>query len=92
MTEDQESLPLDDSLPAAPADPPELRAEIARVWSLPLGEQVEVSLRQDSLDTVSGVLELAAAPDFPWDPRQPLRLRVKGFVFDSRNIVRWTCL
>jgi hypothetical protein len=92
MTEDQASLPLDDSLHAAPAAPPELRAEIARVWGLPIGERVDISLRRESLDTVAGVLELAAAPDFPWDPHQPLRLRVKGFVFDSHNIVRWTCL
>jgi hypothetical protein len=38
------------------------------------------------------LLELADAPDFPWNPRQPLQLRIKGFVFNSRDIARWSRL
>ncbi len=92
MPEHQTSLPLDLTYHPAPGAPPGLREEIARAWGLPLGERVEISLRGDSLDAVAGVLELAAAPDYPWNPRQPLRLRVNGYIFDSRAIARWTCL
>jgi hypothetical protein len=92
MPEHQADLPLDAAFNPAPAAPPELRDEIARAWGLPLGERVEISLRDGSVDTLAGVLELAAAPDFPWNPRQPLRLRVAGFVFSSRDIGRWTTL
>ncbi len=90
MFEHQASLPLDAPFQPAPAAPPDLRAEIACVWGLPLGERVELSLRGESLDTLTGVLELAAAPDFPWNPRQTLRLRVNGYAFDSRAITRWS--
>lgn len=92
MPEHQASLPLDDSFQPAPAAPRELRDEIARAWSLPLGERVEITLRNESLDTITGVLELAASPDYPWNPRQPLQLRVNGFEFTTRAIERWTHL
>lgn len=92
MPEHQDNLPLDTPYQPAPAAPPELRAEIARAWGLPLGARVEIALRDDSLDTITGVLELVASPDFPWDPHQPLRLRIKGFIFDSRAIERWSLL
>lgn len=92
MPEHQASLPLDTSFQPAPAAPADLRDEIALAWSLPLGQRVEIALRNESLDTVAGVLELADAPDYPWNPRQPLRLRVNGFIFDSRAIERWSLL
>lgn len=92
MPEHQTSLPLDAPHSPAPAAPPELRDEIARAWSLPLGERVEISLRDGQLDTIRGVLELAAAPGYPWNPREPLPLRIAGFAFSSREIVRWTKL
>jgi hypothetical protein len=89
MPEHQDSLPFDASHQPAPAAPPDLRDEIGRAWGLPLGQRVEISLRNDSLAAITGVLELAASPDFSWDARQPLQLRVRGYVFSSRAIVRW---
>jgi hypothetical protein len=89
-SEHQIDLPIDATFGPEPSAPPELRDEIARAWSLPLGERVEVSFRDGQLDTLAGVLELAAAPDFPWNPREPLTLRIAGFVFSTRDIERWT--
>lgn len=92
MPEHQADLPLDTSFNVAPAAPPDLRDEIARAWSLPLGERVEVRFRRGQFDTLAGVLELAGVPDFPWDPRQPLRLRLAGCDFDSHAIGHWKLL
>ncbi len=92
MPEHQPGLPFDAPYQPEPSAPPELRDEIARAWGLPLGERVEITLRNDSLDTITGLLELISVPDFPWNPRQPLQLRVNGFEFDSRAIERWTRL
>jgi hypothetical protein len=75
-----------------PIAPPDLRDEIAAAWGLPLGEQVEISFRGGELDAIAGVLDIAAAPAFPWNPREPLQLRIAGFTFTSREIARWTRL
>lgn len=90
MPERQADLSLDASFSAEPVALPELRDEIARAWSLPLGQRVEVCLRGSDRAAITGNLELVSAPDFPWDPHQPLRLRIAGFVFSSRDIDRWT--
>lgn len=100
MPEDQPSLPFDAQtfLPFdTPASdvaggPPELRDEVAAMWGLPLGERVEVTLRGAQVDALRGVLELATAPSYPWNPREPLQLRIAGFPFSSRAIERWTTL
>lgn len=63
-----------------------LRDEVARLWSLPLGERVEVFFKDGQLDNITGVLELAADPAYPWNPREPLALRIAGFTFSSRAI------
>lgn len=89
MSEHQTHLPLETAFSAAPGAPPELREEIASAWGLPLGRQVAVSFRDGKFAGVAGVLELAAAPDYPWNPRQPLRLRVAGCDFSSRDIEHW---
>ena len=41
---------------------------------------------------ITGILELLRAPDYPWDPHQPLKLGISGFVFSSREIASWTKL
>lgn len=92
MPEHQADLPLDTPYQPAPAAPPEIRDEIARTWSLPLGESVEVCLRDGQIDAIRGRLEIASAPDFPWDPHQPLQLRIAGYTFSSRDIEHWTRL
>ena len=42
--------------------------EIAAVWSLPLGQRVEVCFRGGKRSAVAGILELLHAPDYSWDP------------------------
>lgn len=90
MDEQQISLDLDVAYGAAPAVVPELRDEVAQLWGLPLGQRVEVCFRGGQRSAVTGILELLSAPDYPWNPRQLLRLQIAGLVFDSRDIERWT--
>ncbi|HRP04324.1 MAG TPA: hypothetical protein PLV87_05380 [Opitutaceae bacterium] len=92
MSEHQTHLPLESTFSVAPEAPPEMRDEIARVWGMPLGRRVAVSFRGGQFTSVEGVLELAAAPDYPWNPRQPLRLRIAGCDFSSRDIEHWRAL
>jgi len=91
MAEHQTNLRLDVGYEPAPAVVSELRDEIAAAWGLPLGQRVEVSLR-DERCALRGILELQRAPDYPWDGRQVLQLAVAGFVFSSREMERWTVL
>jgi hypothetical protein len=97
MPELQSDLPLDATAASAspaegPAVLPELRDEMAAAWRLPIGERVEISFLHEQLDTIAGILEIAAPPSFPWNPREPLALRVAGFAFSSRDIAQWTRL
>jgi hypothetical protein len=90
MAEVQTSLDLD--LPYAPAPAVEagLREEIAERWGIPVGKRVEVVLRPGvALPVLTGVLELRRPPEFPWNPREPLALRISGIEFSSREIERW---
>jgi hypothetical protein len=43
----------------------------------------------ESLPVLDGRLELVSAPDLPFDPREPLNLRVRGYIFSSRSIAGW---
>lgn len=92
MPDQQIELGFESPSDAAPLVVPELRDEVAAAWGLPLGERVEVCFRGSQRASITGVLELISAPDFPWDPQQALRLRIAGFVFSSREIERWTTL
>lgn len=92
MDEQQSSLDLDPGFQPAPPLVPELRDEVAALWGYPLGQQVEVCFRGGERSAVTGKLELLRAPDYPWDPRQPLRLAIAGLVFSSREIDRWAIL
>lgn len=91
LSEHQISLGLDAGYNTEPAVVPALRDEIAATWRLPLGQRVEVGFRGQR-SVVTGILELYRAPDYPWDPHQPLQLRISGLVFSSREIERWTKL
>jgi hypothetical protein len=77
---------------AAPPVTAELRDEIALAFGLPLGRRVEVCFRGSQRAAVTGILELLSTPDFPWEPRQTLRLHIAGLEFSSREIERWTIL
>ena len=90
MPENQTDLPLDALSHSGSPPAPELRDEIAAAFGLPLGERVHVSFRDSQIDAIAGKLELVVAPAYPWNPREPLALRVAGFTFSSRDIERWT--
>lgn len=80
-----------ESAPAVSAAVPQLHDEIAQAWGIPLGQIVEITFRPAfPVPAVTGRLELLSTPDFPWDPRQPLRLRIAGFSFSTRDIERWS--
>jgi hypothetical protein len=71
------------------ADDP-LVSDIARVWGLPIGRNVRIHLKEgENLPVLDGRLELVSAPDLPFDPRQTLNLRVRGYVFSNRAISGW---
>lgn len=94
MSADQLALAFDSSPVPQPGVVPHLRDEIARVWGLPLGERVEITFRPAfSVPAITGRLELRASPArYPWDPHEPLSLRVAGCDFTTRDIERWTLL
>jgi hypothetical protein len=91
MAEHQISLRLDVDYDPVPAIGTDLVDEIAATWGLPLGQRVEVTLRNQPC-ALRGTLKLERAPDYPWDGRQVLELAVAGFVFRSRDMERWTVL
>lgn len=90
MGEQQISLELDVAYSAASAGTAEIRDEIAQAWGLPLGQRLEVCFRGSQRAAITGTLELLSTPNYPWDPHQPLQLRIAGFTFNSRDIDRWT--
>jgi len=93
MTDDQLALPFDSSPELLPGPVPHLRAEIARIWALPLGEHVEIAFRPAfPLAGINGILELRSSPDLPWNPRRPLDLRIAPCDFTSRDIDHWKLL
>jgi hypothetical protein len=90
---DQLALSFDSS-PVLPANEvPHLRDEIARAWGLPLGERVEIGFRETfPISFLTGRLELRVDPTYPWDPHQPLELRLAGCDFNTRDIDHWRLL
>lgn len=82
--------------PAPELAPPEpladLVADMSRLWNLPLYQKARLTLKDHSLDDVSGRLELVHAPDLPLNPAHSLTLRVAGVTFTSRQITAWTLL
>lgn len=86
---DQLALAFDSSPVLQSGPVPHLRDEIARVWSLPLGEQVELTLRRGPCDSLRGRLDLLQSPELPWNPRQPLALSIASVAFSSHDIDRW---
>ena len=71
------------------ADDP-LIADIAKAWGLPVGKNARIHLKDsESIPVLEGRLELTSAPDLPFDARQPLSLRIRGYKFSSRAITSW---
>ena len=79
--------------PAPQLHPPDPRSgfynEVSTAWQLPVGRVVRVDLRDHDVPGLQGMLELSRAPDLPLDPHQPLKLRVGGVEFSSRQIAAW---
>ena len=92
MSGQQTSLNLDASYSTEPVVTPDLRDEIAKAWGIPLGQRVEVCLKGGERFAATGILELISTPDFPWDARKSLKLRLSGLNFTTRDIDRWTKL
>jgi hypothetical protein len=92
MDDQQEFLFADGHAPqlGMPSTDDPLVTDIAKAWGLPIGKNVRIHLKDgESLPVLDGRLELASAPDLPFDPREPLSLRVRGYVFSSRAIAGW---
>jgi hypothetical protein len=71
---------------------PTLDEEIAALWHVPIGKRVDVSLRRHDLTGTRGRLEIARAPDWPFNPRQPLALRIGHVGFTHQQIESWFLL
>ena len=86
----QSEFILGETVGEAPAVPSDICDEIAQIWGLPLGRVVTLRLLGQERIELRGRLELVKAPEYPWEKRQPLRLKVAGVVFSSREIESWT--
>ncbi len=89
MTENQTDFVFASEPSLQPGPVPHLRDEIARIWSLPLGETVDLTLLRGSCTALRGRLQLECTPGLPFDPRQPLTLSISGVLFSSRDIEHW---
>ena len=67
-------------------------SEVSAVWHLPLGQKIRVLLKGHDFPEVAGRLELARAPDFPLNVREPLHLSVGGITFLSTQVESWSLL
>jgi hypothetical protein len=75
--------------PTLPGRVPHLSDEIARLWGLPLGENIELFLLRGPCACLRGRLLLERSPDLPLNPRQALTLSISGIAFSSRDIEHW---
>lgn len=66
-----------------------LFTEIAATWDVPLGQHVRVTLSGHTFDELTGRLEIATSPDFPFNHRRALLLRIGEFTFTHRQITGW---
>ncbi len=66
-----------------------LLLDIGREWGLPVGERVRVSFRHgENFPELLGRLEVAVAPELPFNRHRPLLLRVNGYEFAHTAITR----
>jgi len=89
MAHKQQSLDLNFNVPAEPPESLGIQEEVASVWGLPIGKFVELNLRTGSIRTLRGKLELNTAPDFPWNAKEVLNLKINKVSFRSRDIEHW---
>jgi hypothetical protein len=98
---EQLSLFSDSPPPRSRAEPPlqgftdlapNLTDEVARAWGLPVGRWARVTLRGHAVDELTGLVQIEGLPDLPFDPRQPLRLRIGRESFTSRQVTGWSAV
>lgn len=66
-----------------------LLRDIGHEWGLPVGEPVRVSFRPgENFPELVGRLEVAVAPELPFNRHRPLRLRVNGYEFAHTALAR----
>lgn len=92
MPENQTDFAFTEEPSLQPGPVPHLRDEIARIWSLPLGENVDITLLRGSCTALRGRLQLECTPALPFDRHQPLMLSISGVLFSSRDIEHWKLL
>jgi hypothetical protein len=92
MNEEQnEFLFPDGPTPEFHADPrSNFFEEVAALWQLPVGLIAHVNLSGHNMSELQGRIELARAPDLPFDRREVLTLRIGTIEFSSRQIVSWS--
>ncbi len=72
-----------------PRDIDSLLRDIGREWGLPVGERVRASFRPgENFPELVGRLEVAVAPELPFNRHRPLRLRVNGYEFVHSALAR----
>jgi hypothetical protein len=80
--------------PASQLELPDPRSnfyrDVSETWQLPVGQFVQVGLRDHSWSDLQGRLELERAPSLPLDPREPLALRIGQIGFSSRQLTAWS--
>ena len=93
MSEQQEELFFaEDPAPQSHLPDPrsDLFAEIGALWRLPVGQVAHVNLIAHNMSDLQGRIELARAPDLPFDRREALALRIGTIEFSSRQVVSWS--
>lgn len=76
-------------VPGLPRDIDTLLRDIGREWGLPVGERVRVSFRSgENFPELVGRLEVAVAPELPFNRHRPLQLRVNGYEFSHTALAR----
>ena len=71
---------------ALPYSQAALFPEIAATWDGPLGQNIRVTLSGHAFDELTGHLEIATSPDFPYNHHRALLRRIGEFTFTHRQI------
>lgn len=64
--------------------------EVSRAWGIPVGQRVNLRLRDAALPELTGKLKLVRPPDLPLDPSETLALTLNGIEFTHRQIAAWS--
>jgi len=79
-------------LPDFTALAPSITDELAAAWSLPIGRHLHVELRGHEVAGLRGLLQVVSMPEYPFDPRRALHLRIGHVSFTSQQIASWSII